>query len=837
MRSALAAAVHSLLNDSRLVGALDAVRLAAVVLLAKAPAHSSCVRVTYRDLAGWLGCTESHIGHTVIPALRKTGVVTSELKRDPATGHPVAVELDLLPLRQARAAAGAHPVALLNQRDLATLLRLCEAVTCPGWAPVDKPETPAGFMAKRRGRHAATDRLTMVLLVLHARGNGQVRMAPGRVAKGFGRADATVARLLSCPLKAAVSVVDRLVQMAAVELGSAERDRLRIPAVVEAYARARKTPAPAPMEAGGGEGGEPPVIDTGVCPNCAQAPAEGDAEMVLAGKDWAQESFDDVLEEQPESAFGDQDPSGSASPQVSGGLAAAAADGLAAEFHADHAPMADLSGFSAGDDDCFSGSAVVGCDDQRGRAGVGEDQLEGSTGGEFLRPGESPLRGDKQRFSPSHLSSWAGASFVGAVVLPDDLREVLAPLAWLWAGLGRVSTGQWLAHKVRLELGRLRGVVGREHAEVALACRLRRRMERQGTRPVQDLAGWLVIRGLPQQAGCWSTVCDDGVRMDTGGPCESCGCLVGDRRGLRRAVAAEVTARYPRLSHKDRRPLYEQELHSHFQQHAAQEVARREQTAREQQGREAAVQEQREQLAQQRAERVAMPCQGCGAPETAGFCMGCGYAKDTRKLVDEAVDIVLALRADLDDREAVATLAERVEKDTWTVVRQVGADVAAGEPVARAHIEYERAQRLLAQRRHKALVALSKSSPAENEAKHVHRMVLNSVWPETAKARKQADARAAEARMRVAHDLLASYLSDLHRCRATMEPDQRPWSQRLAELLEQHRRPLPGRSAGPAPTGHGVLDRRARASAGNDRPVHRALAGVGGVRHHQRWPR
>ncbi|MFB6884155.1 hypothetical protein ACFCY8_25335 [Streptomyces noursei] len=785
MRQAFIAAVHALLNDPRLDGAPDAVRLTAVVLLAKAPATSSRVRVTYRDLAGWLGYSESHIGHNVLPTMKKTGVVTSELKRDPATGHPVAVELDLLPLKEARAAGRAHPLALLNQPDLATLLRLCEAVTCPGWAPEDKPATPPGFMAERRGPDAATDRLAMVLLVLNARGNGRVRMAPGRVAKGFGRADATVAGLLRCPVEDAVPVVDRLVKMDTLQLES-ERDRLRVPAVAEACERARKSSAP--LEAGdGGEDVEPPVAETSVCPNCAQASAESDPELVLAGDGWAQESFDDVLEGQPESAFRDQDPSDSASSQVRGGLEEDSAVGRAAPFHAHHPPVADLCGFSAGNDHCFSGSAVLGCDDQRGRAGAGEDC---ATGNESLRLGKSPLRGDKQRSVPSQLSGWTGASFVGAVAVPEDLREVLAPLARLWVGLGRMSTGRWLAHQVRSELGRLRGVVGQQHAEVALACRLRRRLDRQGTKPVQDLAGWLVQIGLPQKAGCWSTVCDDGVRMDTGGPCESCECLVGDRRGLRRVVAAEVVARYPRLSREDRLPLYEQELNARFHKQAAYELARREQAARERKDREAAVQDQREQLARQRAEWAAMPCRECGAPESAGFCMGCGYAKDTRKLVGQAVDLVLALRADLDDREAVAVLAERVEQDTWTVVRKVGVDIAAGEPVARAHAEYERAERLLAQRRHKALVALSTSSPAEAEAQHVHRMVLHRVWPVTAKAREQAEVRAAEARMRVAHGLLARYLSDLYRCRATVAPDRRPWSQRLAELLEQHQQPL-----------------------------------------------
>ncbi|MFD0501669.1 hypothetical protein [Streptomyces rhizosphaericus] len=134
MRGALAAAVHALLKDVRLVGCLDVVRLAAVVLLAKAPATSPAVRVLYRDLAGWLGCSVSYVGHTVVPKLIEAGVVTREPDRD-ARGRVTAVVLDLLPLREARAAGGMHPLALLTQRDLATLLRVCEAVTCPGWAP------------------------------------------------------------------------------------------------------------------------------------------------------------------------------------------------------------------------------------------------------------------------------------------------------------------------------------------------------------------------------------------------------------------------------------------------------------------------------------------------------------------------------------------------------------------------------------------------------------------------------------------------------------------------------------------------------------------------------
>ncbi|MGW1616640.1 hypothetical protein ACWCQZ_45955 [Streptomyces sp. NPDC002285] len=103
-----------------------------------------------------------------------------------------------------------------------------------------------------------------------------------------------------------------------------------------------------------------------------------------------------------------------------------------------------------------------------------------------------------------------------------------------------MSTGEWLAKAVRLELVRLRSFVGDEGevAEQGLA----ERLDRQGTRPVQDLAGWLIRRGLPQQSQCWSNVCDDGIRIDAGGTCDRCSCLVGDRRGLRCARSWRPTS-------------------------------------------------------------------------------------------------------------------------------------------------------------------------------------------------------------------------------------------------------------------------------------------------------
>ncbi|MGW1616641.1 hypothetical protein ACWCQZ_45960 [Streptomyces sp. NPDC002285] len=151
MHSALSTAARTLLNDARLAEASDPVRLTAVVMLAKASVASARVETMSRDLAGWLGYGISHVAHTVVPEVRASGIATCERSRD-AAGWTHALRFELLALKEARAEQGMNPMAMLNKRDLATFLRFCEAVLCPGWAPKDKPATPAGFLAARRGR-------------------------------------------------------------------------------------------------------------------------------------------------------------------------------------------------------------------------------------------------------------------------------------------------------------------------------------------------------------------------------------------------------------------------------------------------------------------------------------------------------------------------------------------------------------------------------------------------------------------------------------------------------------------------------------------------------------
>jgi hypothetical protein len=77
--------------------------------------------------------------------------------------------------------------------------------------------------------------------------------------------------------------------------------------------------------------------------------------------------------------------------------------------------------------------------------------------------------------------------------------------------------------------------------------------------------------------------------MDTGGPCETCGYLVADRRGLRRRVAAKVDASLPHATAEERRVAYEEQLRAAVREQLAHDQVRRERAALERERRQEAV--------------------------------------------------------------------------------------------------------------------------------------------------------------------------------------------------------------------------------------------------------
>ncbi|MFJ6437821.1 hypothetical protein [Streptomyces sp. NPDC091416] len=220
----LLAAVQALLTDPSIAGLKDAPKLAAVVLYAKSRAPQGRrddlqTSIWVAELGRWMGVGASTVDRNVLAPLRKSDALHTEVARD-GKGHPTGLECLVMPLWNAHHGGGAgHPLALAAA-ELATLLRLCEALFGHGWAPADKAPTPPGPLAGRKGRGAATDRLGLLLMVLHTGPSGWLQLRGGSVNKREGRGAATMARLLGCSPAGGRKVLARLT-----EAGVAARGR------------------------------------------------------------------------------------------------------------------------------------------------------------------------------------------------------------------------------------------------------------------------------------------------------------------------------------------------------------------------------------------------------------------------------------------------------------------------------------------------------------------------------------------------------------------------------------------------------------------------------------
>ncbi|MGK5545709.1 hypothetical protein ACSNOH_13395 [Streptomyces sp. URMC 127] len=530
-RARLGSAVRALLDVAGLVGASDAVRLAVVVLGARTPSESGVVEIRTSELGRWLGLSASYVASDVLPGLRRSGVVSVETAEG-EYGQDDGLKCKVLPLWAAQGVVG-HPLALAK-KEFATLLRLLEAVMAPGWRHRDGRVTPAGLLGDRTGRGAATDRLALLLLVLEARESGRVRQCGGAVDIRRGRAAATVARLLGCSASAGERVLERLEGRGLVRRvrvrtasGLAHRTRLMVPAVAAAHGRTN--------------------VDD-VQENRSTAP-----NLVLSDPDVAA-GPGEAPEQEEESQVSDvpvTDEADVAEPDV------------AAILHTDHPPLVTPVPFpvlSGG----FSGEDRGGHPGLPDRACVRED---GPLRGEQPKkpPAAKDIQGSRRRGTkaPSAGGPGQGGQRRGRFPLPPpDLLAVLAPIQVLWARLKRRYARRLVEKAARQELAAAAGVVGRADAASVLAGRLTRRLAAQGgPTAVEDPVGWLVARGLPKRQMCGDVRCDEGLRMDTGGPCETCAYLAGDRRAQRQAIMAAVDAQMPRASEVERRAEADRRLH------------------------------------------------------------------------------------------------------------------------------------------------------------------------------------------------------------------------------------------------------------------------------------
>ncbi|MFF3735187.1 hypothetical protein ACFYXM_34180 [Streptomyces sp. NPDC002476] len=809
MRLRLRAAVRALLADPSIAGQSDVARLAAVVLFAKSRApkghkDDNVTKIWVAELGRWMGVGESTVNRRVLAPLRASDGLHTEVVTD-AHGHPTGLRCLVMPLWRARTHGGAgHPLAL-DKAELATLLHLIEALFGHGWAPEGKEPTPPGLLASRLGKGAATDRLGLLLMVLHTPASGWLQLCSGSMRKAekkHGRGAVTLARLLGCSPAGARKVLDRLA-----ENGVVARERKATSTRMHGRGRVMLLPV---------------------------ARAYGRVLEVVQGAE-------NVFSARPGGAGGDLAPAGDAGALGTPGICGAEDTGNAeiqerpdsAELHAHHA--SGVTPVVPPQLDCgFSGEGRGAEGRRPGRACAREDQaVDGETAvagtGSPVAEG-GPLRGEQPQESP--VDERVEQRPVGAVAggrpkavggrmaqrqrtvgLPADLhlRVALGPVTWLWERLSGWQQDHVEA-AAKAELTQLAGLgVAPEGAPRLLADRLTDRLEETGGEALVDKPfPWLIRRGLPQRQACAHRKCDDGVRLDTGEDCENCQNVIHIRRARRARIGADIDRELPGLSDGERRSVLEERLREEAAIEAKDFVLRREQ-AREQQARRdaarAAAQEraeaERAAVAAADAARQALACEDCGLQQAGGLCEACGYRRRTESVIVEAGLVAAAWSADLTDPAAVAAVTADVRAHLSSCIKAVTQQFLGlmqpgeleAEPIAAASAlaftALQAVEQALPEYRSSALGRLGRTEEAEAEAQRAYKTEQGRRWfqhnPNGAHAVAAATREAEAARTRTAEYLLAVRLEQLRQQAAarTAEVSAAPWTDRLPELAER----------------------------------------------------
>lgn len=753
MQPRLRQAVRAVLRWPGLAGAKDPVRLAALVLMAKASSETGEVEITARELGRWIGLSQSQVSSSVVPALRERGVAQIE-SRPGEFGQDAGLRCRLVPLGEARGVVG-HPLAL-RTTELATMLRLFEGLFAPGWGGATQP----GLLAARTGRGAATDRLALLLLALETTERGQLRLCGGAADKQRGRPAVTLARMLGCKPAGAESVLGRLVDVGVVVLARKHtrsalhgQSRLVIPAVAAAH-RAGKAGASTPET-------------SAARPNLSLADP-GDAAMP---------GQDSPAEEKPQVSGSDAD-------QMRG----IGEPGDTATLHTDHPSVVAEVGEGEGAFG-FSGYGREGSGDLPGRAGAREDQ-SGDQARRLNLVGspQGPLRGEQQTppIPQQHTGSKQAADTAGAEAGQDaaaqlladmggrhssglrgrvprprrELQVALAPVEVLWDRLEPSGSRGVVEKAARLELRRVANWLGEDRAEQYLAERLTRRLTAQPGRAfgVKDPVAWMLERGLPRRSDCGDMRCDEGILMHSGADCALCEDIVLDLRARRRRVAAEVQAGLSDATPEQEREVFEDRLREVVDADAARSEARRREHAAMEAASQAAAAAARARREAEEAARRAMPCAQCGEPDAGGLCPVCREHRETEKRIGEAVAFVAAGCGDPDDPALTAALAASAETEARTRIQDACArlDASGATDVSIALEGRGMAELIAREYRATALRMLGWGPQAEAEARSAHaaQMRRRHLHPSIEAAEQAAEQAAEEARGRAAEHLL-----------------------------------------------------------------------------------
>ncbi|PJM98565.1 hypothetical protein CG740_34510 [Streptomyces sp. CB01201] len=800
MRARLLAAVRALVTSPALAGASDGTRLASVVLTAKADARRDFeTSIWAEELGRWLGVSQSTVAHTVLPELRGAGFLGSNVATN-AIGWATGLECWVIPMYRAQQAGDRRHALALSRSELAVLLSLITVLFGPGWEPKDKAPIPAGLLAGRTGRGAATDRLGLLLMVLTTGSAGWLQLCPGSVDTGRGRPAATVARLLGCTAAAGAKVLKRLQ-----EHGVADVVRRETRSGLHAQSRVRLVPV---------------------------AKAHGVA--VREARRVVNAVFSDLAG----TASGDVESGETAGAIVATGVEGAGQDGITgsadlaatAQHHALHAsgvtPVVPPQ-LSCG----FSGEGRGGEGRRPERVCAGEDQAvdcgtDSAGSGSPVAEG-GPLRGEKPKESPVEkrvvqraagagaggrpkAGGWEKAQQQRRVSLPDDLRlrVALAPVSWLWSQLNGWQQDQVEA-AATTELAQLAGLgVAPEGASRMLADRLTDRLaETGGEAMVTGPYAWLIRRGLPQRPACSHRKCDDGIRLDTGEACENCGNVIHLRRARRARIGADIDRELPGLADGERRRVLEERLREQVAIEAEDLMWRQAQARAEKAEREAARGADQERAERERAAaavaevvRQALACEDCGQPQAGGLCEPCGYERRTEALTVEAGMVAATWAADLEDQAAIeavaadvrASLTDDIERTRRVFLASAPLGELDADPIGAASVlafgALRAVEEALVEFRRSALGRLARTEEADAEARRAYKTEQGRRWfrhnPSGADAIAAATKAADTARERAAECLLATRLGRLREQAAagTRQAASAPWTDRLPEF-------------------------------------------------------
>ncbi|MDQ0305742.1 hypothetical protein J2S46_000298 [Kitasatospora herbaricolor] len=377
-----------------------------------------------------------------------------------------------------------------------------------------------------------------------------------------------------------------------------------------------------------------------------------------------------------------------------------------------------------------------------------------------------PLRGDTQP-SPVATGTKAGIRYGQQsggrllrwdVGLDADLLVALQPVEDLLRRLTSTSTREFLAGHVRTALEDIARWTGTAHAPTVLAERLTWRLKRQrGSALVDNPVGWMLRRGLPQGRCCRHEACDDGIRLNSGADCVTCELRVQDRRSTRAAVASQVLAAMPDATDRERQAEHERRLHDLATRRAEALAAAERETAHRRLRHEAERPEREAREASAEAARLAVPCEDCQAPQSAGLCLRCSSRRSTRAAMVETVNLHLAVTT-LTCWDDVRAVVDRVNAEiTGQLIeaRNPGADrymIAASDRV--------NAETYRDQAHHRALEHWARSAAACEEAELVSAAELRRAhrYESRSDAEKAAFEAGERARLAAARELLEQQL-------------------------------------------------------------------------------